>query len=63
MVQARFEAEYRVRFDETDRGGLLRSSGYLRFAQDAAWLAASPTAGTWSGPGRCWAQPLGTCWS
>jgi acyl-CoA thioesterase FadM len=36
-VPRRFEAEYRVRFDEADAGGRLRSSGFLRFAQDIAW--------------------------
>jgi acyl-CoA thioesterase FadM len=36
-VPRRFEAEYRVRFDEADAGGSLRPSGFLRFAQDVAW--------------------------
>ncbi len=31
------EAEYRVRFDEADAAGLLRPSGFLRYAQDMAW--------------------------
>lgn len=29
--------DYRVRFDESGPDGLLRSSGYLRYAQDIAW--------------------------
>jgi acyl-CoA thioesterase FadM len=33
----RFDAAYRVRFDEADANGHLRPSGYLRFAQDIAW--------------------------
>lgn len=37
VVPRRFEAEYRVRFDEADAGGSLRPSGFLRFAQDVAW--------------------------
>ncbi len=37
-VAQRLERTYRVRFDECGPDGLLRSSGFLRFAQDAAWL-------------------------
>jgi acyl-CoA thioesterase FadM len=33
----RFEAEYRVRFDEAGADGVLRDSGYLRYMQDLAW--------------------------
>ena len=33
----RIEIDYRVRFDEAGPDGLLRSSGYLRYAQDIAW--------------------------
>ena len=36
-VTRRYEAEYRVRFDESGADGNLRSSGYLRYAQDLAW--------------------------
>jgi len=36
-VPRRFEARYRVRFDEADAVGQLRPSGFLRFAQDIAW--------------------------
>jgi acyl-CoA thioesterase FadM len=32
-----FEAEYRVRFDEAGPDGNLRTSGYMRYAQDVAW--------------------------
>jgi acyl-ACP thioesterase len=31
------ELDYRVRFDEAGPDGLLRSSGYLSYAQDLAW--------------------------
>lgn len=33
----RIEIDYRVRFDESGPDGLLRNSGYLRYAQDIAW--------------------------
>src|SRR6187399_2022069 len=36
-VTPRFQAQYRVRFDEADASGQLRPSGFLRFAQDIAW--------------------------
>jgi acyl-CoA thioesterase FadM len=32
-----FEADYRVRFDEAGPDGFLRTSGYMRYAQDVAW--------------------------
>jgi acyl-CoA thioesterase FadM len=32
-----FEADYRVRFDEAGPDGSLRTSGYMRYAQDVAW--------------------------
>ena len=34
----RIEHAYRVRFDEAGPDGHLRSSGYLRYAQDLAWI-------------------------
>ncbi|MGI8928539.1 MAG: acyl-ACP thioesterase domain-containing protein, partial [Candidatus Limnocylindrales bacterium] len=37
-ASARFERTYRVRFDEAGPGGALRSSGYLRYAQDLAGI-------------------------
>lgn len=37
-ASARLERPYRVRFDEAGPDGRLRSSGYLRYAQDLAWL-------------------------
>src|SRR5262249_24677182 len=33
----RYEADYRVRFDEAGYDGCLRTSGYVRYAQDIAW--------------------------
>jgi acyl-ACP thioesterase len=37
-VPPRLERVYRVRFDEAGPDGHLRSSGFLRFAQDLAWI-------------------------
>ena len=37
MTEPRFHATYRVRFDEAGPSGDLRTSGFLRFAQDVAW--------------------------
>jgi acyl-ACP thioesterase len=34
----RHETTYRVRFDEAGPNGLLRASGFLRYAQDIAWM-------------------------
>jgi acyl-CoA thioesterase FadM len=36
-VAGPFARTYRVRFDEAGPDGMLRPSGYLRFAQDVAW--------------------------
>jgi acyl-CoA thioester hydrolase len=35
---SRHETTYRVRFDEAGPNGLLRASGFLRYAQDIAWM-------------------------
>jgi len=37
-VERRIERPYRVRFDEAGPDGYLRASGFLRFAQDLAWI-------------------------
>jgi acyl-ACP thioesterase len=37
VTERRFSDGYRVRFDEAGADGALRSSGYLRYAQDLAW--------------------------
>ena len=37
MTDQVFHASYRVRFDEAGPHGALRTSGYLRYAQDVAW--------------------------
>lgn len=38
VAAARLERQYRVRFDEAGPDGSLRSSGYLRYAQDLAGI-------------------------
>lgn len=56
-VERRLERVYRVRFDEAGPDGYLRSSGFLRFAQDLAWIH-SETAGF----GRDWYRDRGMFW-
>jgi acyl-CoA thioesterase FadM len=53
----RLEHGYRVRFDEAGPDGLLRASGYLRFAQDLAWLHSES-----GGFGREWYAERGLTW-
>ncbi len=57
MVIARLERPYRVRFDEAGPDGLLRSSGYLRYAQDLAWIHSES-----EGFGREWYGERGLTW-
>src|SRR5688500_13629577 len=56
-VAARLERTYRVRFDEAGPDGFLRASGFLRYAQDLAWIH-SETAGF----GRGWYRDRGLFW-
>jgi len=51
------EAEYRVRFDEAGPDGLLRTSGFLRYAQDVAWLHSTAL-----GFDRDWYRERGLTW-
>jgi acyl-ACP thioesterase len=53
----RIEREYRVRFDEAAASGCLRSSGFLRFAQDMAWIHSES-----AGLGREWYESRGLTW-
>jgi acyl-ACP thioesterase len=53
----RIERTYRVRFDEAGADGHLRSSGYLRFAQDLAWIHSEG-----AGFGRHWYGERGLTW-
>jgi acyl-ACP thioesterase len=48
---------YRVRFDESDPSGLLRTSGLLRYAQDSAWIHSEQL-----GFGREWYAERGLWW-
>jgi acyl-CoA thioesterase FadM len=56
-IEQRLERVYRVRFDEAGPDGMLRSSGYLRFAQDLAWLHSES-----AGFGREWYGARGLFW-
>jgi acyl-ACP thioesterase len=51
------ETAYRVRFDEAGPDGLLRTSGYMRYAQDLAWLHSTAL-----GFGREWYAERGLTW-
>lgn len=53
----RIERPYRVRFDEAGPDGYLRASGYLRFAQDLAWIHSES-----AGFGRDWYSTRGLTW-
>lgn len=55
--RARFEATYRIRFDESGPDGRLPASGYLRYAQDLAWLHSSN-----EGFDRAWYGQRGLSW-
>jgi acyl-ACP thioesterase len=56
-VERRIERTYRVRFDEAGPGGYLRASGFLRFAQDLAWIHSE-----WAGFGREWYRERRLLW-
>lgn len=53
----RIEHEYRVRFDEADADGRLRTSGLMRYAQDMAWRHS-----TQAGFDRDWYETRGMSW-
>ena len=57
MFDKRIERPYRVRFDEAGPDGQLRASGFLRFAQDLAWLHSES-----AGFGRQWYSARGLTW-
>jgi acyl-ACP thioesterase len=56
-VPRRLEVDYRVRFDEAGPDGLLRSSGFLRYAQDLAWQHSEA-----AGLDRSWYAARGLQW-
>jgi acyl-ACP thioesterase len=51
------EATYRIRFDEAGPDGLLRTSGFMRYAQDVAWLHSTDL-----GFDRAWYADRGLTW-
>jgi acyl-ACP thioesterase len=55
--ERRIERAYRVRFDEAGPDGQLRASGFLRFAQDLAWIHSES-----AGFGRDWYGERGLTW-
>lgn len=56
-VPRRLELDYRVRFDEAGPDGMLRSSGYLCYAQDLAWQHSEA-----AGLDRAWYATRGLQW-
>jgi acyl-CoA thioesterase FadM len=56
-IQHRFQRPYRVRFDEAGPDGSLRASGFLRYAQDLAWVHSEA-----AGFGREWYGARGLSW-
>jgi acyl-CoA thioesterase FadM len=54
---AAWTAPYRVRFDEAGPDGALRTAGFLRFAQDVAWLHSDARGFT-----RAWYAQRGLAW-
>lgn len=52
-----WDASYRIRFDEAGPDGRLRTSGFMRYAQDLAWQHS-----TGLGFGRAWYAERGLTW-
>ncbi len=52
-----WRTSYRVRFDEAGPDGLLRTSGFMRYAQDLAWQHSADL-----GFGRAWYAERGLTW-
>lgn len=52
-----WQTTYRVRFDEAGPDGLLRTSGFMRYAQDLAWQHSADL-----GFGRAWYAERGLTW-
>ena len=52
-----WQTTYRVRFDEAGPDGLLRTSGFMRYAQDLAWQHSAEL-----GFGRAWYAERGLTW-
>lgn len=56
-ITRRVERIYRVRFDEAGPDGALSASGFLRYAQDLAWVHSES-----AGFGRDWYRERGLTW-
>ena len=56
-ITRRVERTYRVRFDEAGPDGALRASGFLRYAQDLAWVHSES-----AGFDRDWYRDRGLTW-
>lgn len=54
---SQWQTTYRIRFDEAGPDGLLRTSGFMRYAQDLAWQHSSDL-----GFGRAWYAERGLTW-
>jgi acyl-ACP thioesterase len=52
-----WQTTYRIRFDEAGPDGLLRTSGFMRYAQDLAWQHSTDL-----GFGRAWYAERGLTW-
>ena len=52
-----WRTSYRVRFDEAGPDGRLRTSGFMRYAQDLAWQHSADL-----GFGRAWYAERGLTW-
>lgn len=52
-----WQTTYRVRFDEAGPDGVLRTSGFMRYAQDLAWQHSADL-----GFGRAWYAERGLTW-
>jgi acyl-ACP thioesterase len=52
-----WQTTYRIRFDEAGPDGLLRTSGFMRYAQDLAWQHSADL-----GFGRAWYAERGLTW-
>ncbi|HLO35165.1 MAG TPA: acyl-ACP thioesterase domain-containing protein [Candidatus Deferrimicrobium sp.] len=52
-----WQTTYRIRFDEAGPDGLLRTSGFMRYAQDLAWQHSAEL-----GFGRAWYAERGLTW-
>ena len=57
VLSSSWDTSYRIRFDEAGPDGRLRTSGFMRYAQDLAWQHS-----TGLGFGRSWYAERGLTW-